>query len=165
MLNKYLWKTIFKGSALRRIWIDTIYFSGINSKPLLMINKRTFLNFSEKNKNIFDVESSDEEAAKNNKATKNQKDQKYQRNDFDKNKASKDQNTEGKYEVKDIPLYMYKMKEEIKAKKIDPENKLTYFRKIENLFAMLHTNQARIIVEYPRFQFLLYDYLSFKGMK
>ena len=77
--------------------------------------------------------------------------------------SSREINYRGRYEVGHIPLYITKMRDEIAAVQRGIE-KETYFVKIRNLTAMLHNNQDIVFKEYPRFQNVLYEYLSMRGM-
>lgn len=160
MLNRYFTKTLFKGIALQRSVMNATFLAGVHDKSLLMVTKRAFFDYSNKDKDIFSSDSSDDEGARGKRGKKNQRD--VFNDDFEGSPRSNKH--EGKYEVSEIPLYITKMRNEIQMKQKDRTYKGEYFGKIKNLIAMHHQNQEKIFAEFPRFQNVMYDYMAYRGM-
>ena len=164
MLNRYLTKTLFRGLVLQRSMINASYLAASHDKSLLMINKRAFFDYSNKDKDIFSSDSSSEEEDGKKKRVKKQKKEMFE-DDMDRDRLeSKVDRHDGKYEISEIPLYITKMRNEIKMRQKDPKYKGSYFGRIKNLLAMVHQNQEKVFAEYPRFQNVMYDYLAYRGM-
>lgn len=168
MLNRYLTKTLFRGIALQRSLITATYLAGAQDRSLMMVAKRSFFDYSNKDKDIFSSDSSDDEGSSKKKGRKTQKkvfekrDDEAEEGDYRNNSNSSKH--EGKYEVSEIPLYITKMRNEIQLKQKDPKYKGDYFGKVKNLIAMHHQNREKIFAEYPRFQNVFYDYMAYRGM-
>lgn len=187
MLNRYFAKTLFKGLAMQGAILRASAAAAAQQKPgLLWTAQRTFFDYSNKDKDIFSSDSEEEHAnpkgQRRNSRGDNRGDRRGdsrgdQRGEF-RRRDSIDRETEygddryndvgdvhpGKYEVSEIPLYISKMRNEIREKQKDPKYKGRYFAKIKNLISMHHQNKEKIFAEYPRFANVFYDYCAYRGL-
>jgi hypothetical protein len=165
MLNRYLTKTLFRGLVLQRSLINAAYLAAAHDKNLLMMSKRSFFDYSNKDKDIFSSDSSSDDDIPKKVYSKRDKKEIFGENTHREGKSESNVDRhDGKYEVSEIPLYITKMRNEIKIRQKDPKYKGGYFGRIKSLFAMHHQNQEKIFAEYPRFQNVLYDYMAYRGM-
>lgn len=151
MLNRYFQKTLYKGFAMQRALQSCTTMNVQKEAQLFRFNKMTFFDYDNKDKNLFSDSSDDEH--RNTRASR------FSDNDddfFGSDRPRSDVH-EGKFEVSDIPLYISKMRNEIKQIKTnsrkrrdDREEIKSFFPKFNRFTAMHHQNKDRIHAEFPR---------------
>lgn len=153
MLNRYLVKTLFKGASFRVSINGVTKMSAMkNNICLFRFNKMTFFDYDNKDKNLF---SSDDESRA---ATRGFGDD-YSR---EPKEATEHQ---GKFDPDDIPLYIYKMRNELNELKRRNKDVKCYFPRFKNFVAMHFQNRDRIYAEFPRSSMVMFEYSAFRNHK
>jgi hypothetical protein len=157
MLNRYLTKTLFKGFALQRMFMTANRGAKMSQNAqLLQFSKMTFFDYDNKDKNIFSSDSDDEGSVRQ----YNDKQQGF----FRKGGFEGNDKHEGKYELEDIPLYISKMRNEMRERKGRSDND-SYFGRFKSFLSMHHQNKDRIFAEFPRSSTVFYEYCAHRTLQ
>ena len=187
MFNRYVSKTLLSTNLKSSAKLMSRYNPNVYSALSMMLhtssirnnkvrsqfiscNKRNFFDYDNRDKNIF---SSDDEEPTRSSGNFNQGSSQFS-NSFD---DGNDMNMlkrqveahEGKFEVEEIPLYISKLRNELKAlKTLKPDQrrrsqqiKNSYFRNIRGISAMFYQNKDEILSDYPKFSTVLYEFLAY----
>lgn len=157
MLNRYFARTLVKGATIAKTFNRSVLLApATQNLQLVRISKMNFFDYDNKDKNLF---TSDEEEG----SYRNQSQDSFGgsggffNNDFD-SKVHR-----GKFEVEDIPLYINKMRNEIRdfrRREFDGEH---YINKFRNFVSMHYQNKDRIFAEFPRSSSIFYEYAAFRN--
>ena len=154
MLNRYLAKTLLRGPALKSTTFGMTKVGSASNNSLFKFSKMGFFDYDKNSNNLF---SSDEE-----ETTKRAPSQTRAQDNFFDSEGSQGDVLEGNLTPDDIPLYLYKMRDEtsrLKRRERDVPAYITNFRKFS---AMHHQNRDRIYAEFPRSSIVFYEYCAFR---
>ena len=187
MFNRYVSKTLLSTNLKSSAKLMSRYNPNVYSAFSMMLhtssirnnkvrsqfisyNKRNFFDYDNRDKNIF---SSDDEEPMRSSGNFDKGSSQFS-NSFD---DGNDMNMlkrqveahEGKFEVEEIPLYISKLRNELKAlKTLKPDQrrrsqqiKNSYFRNIRGISAMFYQNKDEILSDYPKFSTVLYEFLAY----
>lgn len=158
MFNRFLVKTLYKTSLLKGTTLGLGRVAATSSNSLFNFNKMGFFDYSDNA--IF---SSDEEDAA--KKTLGRRDQPQSQDEFFDAEAPRADVHEGMFDPDDIPLYIYKMREEIGRLRRRERDVPSYFPNFRRFAAMHHQNRERIIAEFPRSSIVFYEYCAWRRLR
>lgn len=153
MFNRFLVKTLYKSSALKGTTLGLGRVAVAPANSLFNFNKMGFFDYSDNA--IF---SSDEEDAA--ERTLKRASQAQGQSEFFDAEAPRTDVHEGAFDPDDIPLYIYKMREEISRLRRGERDVPTYFPNFRRFVAMHHQNKERIAAEFPRSSVVFYEYCA-----
>lgn len=155
MLNRYLARSLFKGATMAKTSNRSLLVNpAVQNFQLVRISKMNFFDYDNKDKNLFTSDEEDDTFG-------------HQRSggSFDGgffNDENDGKVHRGKYEVAEIPLYISKMRDEIRRyqrREFDGEH---YIQKFRNFVSMHYQNRERIFAEFPRSSSIFYEYAAFR---
>jgi len=153
MLNRYLVKTLVKGASMKASVNGVTRMAVVkNNYGLFRFNKMTFFDYDNKDKNLF---SSEEEDTTSRRGSNND----YAMEPEDQTEH------QGKFDADDVPLYVYKMRNELSELKRRNRDVDNYFPKFKNFIAMHFQNRDRIYAEFPRSSMVMFEYSAYRGHK
>ena len=161
MLNRYLAKTLFKGIGIQRSMNCLMKTAAVkNNYQLFYTTKMPFFDYNNKDKNLF----SDDESDFQEEPFANESMEFGGSQGFEEERPTPDVH-EGKFDVDEIPLYIFKMRKELpllrgRGRKQDFQS---YFPRFNNFLAMHHQNVERIFAEFPRSSPVFYEYTIARG--
>ena len=162
MLNRYFTKTLYKGVLFQRAVSNASALSGASqTHALFRLSKMGFFDYDNKDKNIF-TSSSDDEYQKKKPAKRGKFGEEKEEDSFFAREGKRKNKHEGKFEVSEIPLYITKMREEMKDLREGIKDRESYFPRIKSFIAMHFQNKDRIFAEFPRSSTIFYEYASYK---
>eukprot|EP00344_Euplotes_crassus_P005201 CAMPEP_0197002282 /NCGR_PEP_ID=MMETSP1380-20130617/6809_1 /TAXON_ID=5936 /ORGANISM="Euplotes crassus, Strain CT5" /LENGTH=439 /DNA_ID=CAMNT_0042420337 /DNA_START=13 /DNA_END=1332 /DNA_ORIENTATION=- len=153
MFNRFLVKTLYKSSALKGTTLGLGRVAVAPANSLFNFNKMGFFDYSDNA--IF---SSDEEDAA--ERTLKKANQAQGQSEFFDAEAPRTDVHEGAFDPDDIPLYIYKMREEISRLRRGERDVPAYFPNFRRFVAMHHQNKERIAAEFPRSSVVFYEYCA-----
>lgn len=157
MLNRYFTKTLFKGFALQRMFMTANRAAKMSQNArLLTFSKMNFFDYDNKDKNIFSSDSDEESSSR-------RSDDRREEGFFKRDGLERKDRHEGKFELEDIPLYITKMRYEMREGK-GKNDKDSYFGRFKNFLSMHYQNKDRIKAEFPRSSTVFYEYAAHRNL-
>jgi hypothetical protein len=161
MLTRYFTKTLCKGFTLQKTMNSVSRLAPMTQNyNLFRISKMAFFDYDNKDKNIFS--SDDEEQSSSYNAQNTQSEGGFFTND---NKNS-DIHV-GRYEVSEIPLYISKMRNELRERwthQGHQDDVKHYFGNMRGFIAMHYQNREEINSQFPRSSPIFYEYAAYRRL-
>lgn len=160
MLTRYFTKTLCKGFTLQKAVNNASRLAPMaQNYQLFRISKMSFFDYDNKDKNIFS--SDDEGDSKSFRSNRSQQEGGFFTND------NKNSDTHlGRYEVSEIPLYISKMRNELKERWNQNERDQVkhYFENMRGFIAMHYQNRDEVNAQFPRSSPIFYEYAAYRKL-
>lgn len=161
MLNRYFTKTLYKGFILNKAVANAVKLTAVSqNNQLFRISKMGFFDYNNPDKNLFSSDSDDDEKTRRRNRGGNRR-QDGRDSFFDREPSENRDVQSGKFEVAEIPLYITKMRNEIKDLRQKKEV-TSFFPNFKKFVAMHFQNKDRIFAEFPRSSSIFYEYAAAK---
>lgn len=160
MLTRYFTKTLCKGFTLQKAVNNASRLAPMaQNYQLFRISKMSFFDYDNKDKNIF---SSDDEG--DSKPYRSKKPQ--QEGGFFTNDNRNSDTHIGRFEVSEIPLYISKMRNELRDRWNHDERDQVkhYFENMRGFIAMHYQNRDEVNAQFPRSSAIFYEYAAYRRL-
>ena len=161
MLTRYFTKTLCKGFTLQKTMNSVSRLAPMTQNyNLFRISKMAFFDYDNKDKNIFSSDEEEQSSSYNAQNTQSE-------GGFFTNDNKNSDIHVGRYEVSEIPLYISKMRNELRERWTNQDSREDvqhYFGNMRGFIAMHYQNREEVNAQFPRSSPIFYEYAAYRRL-